>query len=453
MRLRRVMYSLALALCMIASTTALTTDAASAATAVPPDFKLPLKCGTTWMADTYNGHGNALDFNAGANGATQDRGEPVLAAAAGRVLPGNAAKGEVLIDHGGGWVTRYLHMYEIQVSSGRFVSEGQWIGRIGDVGAAAGAYHLHFEVKRDGQMVPPVIDGQQSSVPTTRGRQVYTSTNCLSGIHGLWFANQLIRAPDGTIDYVTASGERYWVPNGTVLSCLQSAGARVMQVDWNAFNANPRNEYGDPGGRWADCNTWTVGWMVRGSGPAVWFVAPNGLRYHVPNEAVVMCLGGWAAVRGISDGALGQVPANPWGATATCQSPLIGEMIRNSAGTVSYVGPKGTKYWVPSGAVVDCLGGWPQVVQVRDARFNAIPGNRYGAQANCNAPLLDRMVRKANGQVDYVTGNGIRYWVPNGSVVGCLGGWGSVIFLSDGRFNGIPRNGSNAWATCSTKNL
>jgi hypothetical protein len=78
--------------------------AALAATATPPDFKLPLPCRTTWQATTYtvfNGiaHGNALDFNLVGR---EDRGQPVLAAAAGRVERVTPTSGEVLLDHGGG---------------------------------------------------------------------------------------------------------------------------------------------------------------------------------------------------------------------------------------------------------------------------------------------------------------------------------------------------------------
>jgi Peptidase family M23 len=423
-----------------------------AATATPPDFKLPLPCRTTWRATTYavfNGiaHGNALDFNLVSG---EDRGQPVLAAAAGRVERVTPTTGEVLLNHGGGWKTRYLHMADIQVTKDQYLSESQWIGRVDERGQAYGA-HLHFEVLRDGVMVKPIIDGVQTNVTPT-APQTFTSTNCLAGEHGVWFANSLLRAPDGTIDFVTTSGERYWVPNQSVLSCLQASGARLRNVSAGEFNANPRNEYGDPGGRWADCTTWALGWMVKGSGPEVWFVAPNGYRYHVPSENVVMCLGGWQAVRPISDATLAQLPANPWGILATCQTPLFGELVKGSQPEVWFIGPKGTRYHVQSPAVVDCLNGWPQVVNIRDSRLSALPNNPYGVAANCNAALFDRLIRKANGQVDYVDGRHRRFWVPTSNIIACLGGWGSTIYLEDARFDAIPRNAANAWASCATKN-
>ena len=454
---------------LIAATAAITAPVspsplAQAATAPPPELRLPFRCRSVWRASTYasitiNGvthvHGNAVDFNmltrtnAGALVTTADRDQPVVAAAAGRVTSATPSTGTVVIDHGGGWKTLYAHMADLRVATGAWVSAGQFIGRVNRVGFADGD-HLHFELLRDGTKVLPTFDGAYANVSPTR-TQDFTSGNCLPGEHGLWFANSLLRAPDGTIDWVTPSGERYWVPNWDVVRCLQASGATLRPVSAAEFGANPRNRYGDPGGRWADCSSWTIGWMLKGSGPSVWYVAPNGLRYHVPDEATVMCLGGWAAIRPVSDAVLDQVPANAWGLTANCRTPLYGEMVKGSGAAVYFVGPKGTKYHVPSSAVVDCLGGWPQVVDVRDEQLSALPANPWGAKADCNAPLFDRLMRRADGTVDYVTGNKVRYWVPNGTVVSCLGGWPSVVFASDSRFASMSRNSANSWATCSTK--
>jgi hypothetical protein len=419
------------------------------AAAAQPDFKLPFRCGQAWQASTYDYyqghfHGNAVDFNlVGA----EDRGEPVLAAAAGVVERSSPGTGDVVINHGGGWKTRYLHMADLSVTVGRYVSEGRWIGRVDTLGLSS-APHLHFEALRDGRPVKPVIDGVQVTVTPT-STQNFTSRNCQAGAHGVWFANDMIRAPDGTVDFVTASGARSWVPNGAVVNCLAASGARLRNVTWFEFGVNPRNLYGDPGGRWADCSTWMTGWLVKGSGPAVWYVAHNGLRYHVPSEAVVQCLGGWAAVRPVSDAQLGAVPANPWATLADCQTPLRGRLVKGSGHEVYFVGTRGARHYVSSGGVVDCLGGWSQVVAVRDSRLGAL--RRSGLDGNCNVHLANRLIRKADGQVDYVSSSLRRYWVPNGAIVGCLGGWSSTVFLANARFNGIPRNGSNAWATCSTK--
>jgi murein DD-endopeptidase MepM/ murein hydrolase activator NlpD len=78
------------------------------------------------------------------------------AARAGRVsveYPGWAGN-LVVIDHGGGVVTRYAHLASVSVSSGQQVSAGDVVGRIGARGLATGP-HLHFEVLIDGRFVNP----------------------------------------------------------------------------------------------------------------------------------------------------------------------------------------------------------------------------------------------------------------------------------------------------------
>jgi murein DD-endopeptidase MepM/ murein hydrolase activator NlpD len=78
------------------------------------------------------------------------------AARAGRVSvehPGWAGN-LVVIDHGGGAVTRYAHLASVSVSSGQQAAAGDVVGRIGERGLATGP-HLHFEVLIDGRFVNP----------------------------------------------------------------------------------------------------------------------------------------------------------------------------------------------------------------------------------------------------------------------------------------------------------
>jgi murein DD-endopeptidase MepM/ murein hydrolase activator NlpD len=60
----------------------------------------------------------------------------------------------VVIDHGGGVVTRYAHLASVSVSTGQQVAAGDVVGRIGALGLATGP-HLHFEVLVSGQFVNP----------------------------------------------------------------------------------------------------------------------------------------------------------------------------------------------------------------------------------------------------------------------------------------------------------
>ena len=86
-------------------------------------------------------------------------GEPVYAAADGTVrniIRSRKGLGNVVeIDHGNGYVTRYAHLADIEVSKGRRLSKGTRIGYVG-VSGNSFAPHLHYEVMRDTLVMDPV---------------------------------------------------------------------------------------------------------------------------------------------------------------------------------------------------------------------------------------------------------------------------------------------------------
>ncbi len=61
----------------------------------------------------------------------------------------------VVIQHPGGLVTLYGHLDRILVARGQQVVAGQPVGQEGSTGWSTGP-HLHFEVRRDGQVVDPL---------------------------------------------------------------------------------------------------------------------------------------------------------------------------------------------------------------------------------------------------------------------------------------------------------
>lgn len=86
-------------------------------------------------------------------------GTPIYAADAGKVLYArwsDSAGYWVVIDHGDGLVTKYMHMYQHpSVSEGARVVKGQYLGGVGNTGNSYGN-HLHFQVELNGKAVDPM---------------------------------------------------------------------------------------------------------------------------------------------------------------------------------------------------------------------------------------------------------------------------------------------------------
>lgn len=93
---------------------------------------------------------NGIDFAA-------PTGTLIVAAKAGTVLEAgyNATMGNyIIIDHGGGISTIYMHCSKLKVRTGAEVTAGQGIATVGSTGRSTGP-HLHFGVKVNGNYVNP----------------------------------------------------------------------------------------------------------------------------------------------------------------------------------------------------------------------------------------------------------------------------------------------------------
>ncbi|MBU0732071.1 LysM peptidoglycan-binding domain-containing M23 family metallopeptidase [Patescibacteria group bacterium] len=84
-------------------------------------------------------------------------GTPIYASAAGTATnhSGGGYGNYVVIDHGNGWSTLYAHLSSYGVSSGQYVSQGQYIGGEGSTGWSTGP-HLHFEIRQGGTKYNPL---------------------------------------------------------------------------------------------------------------------------------------------------------------------------------------------------------------------------------------------------------------------------------------------------------
>ncbi|MEV6285648.1 VCBS repeat domain-containing M23 family metallopeptidase [Kribbella sp. NPDC051770] len=169
---------LAVAAAAAAITVGLVTQPASAADR--PNFKLPLPCGQTWTTSTHGGHASQymLDM-VSSGGATA--GTPVLASAGGTVVTSgffSDAGNMIVIDHGDGWQTRYLHLATRAVNAGASVGQGVQIGTVGNTGSNTTGAHLHYEQKLGGAVQQSVLSGHLVPVKFAYHQNYETSDNC-----------------------------------------------------------------------------------------------------------------------------------------------------------------------------------------------------------------------------------------------------------------------------------
>ncbi|TDD55433.1 M23 family metallopeptidase [Kribbella antibiotica] len=150
------------------------------AMAADPLFQMPIPCGLRWTTATHSGHNpkEKLDM-VDPGGHTQ--GTAALAAAGGRVSY-SGFLGEtgnlIVIDHGGGWQTRYMHLDRRDVGLDDTVVRGQQIGLVGNTGSATTGAHLHFEEKKDGVVQQVRFDGHLVPITWNYFEHYETSNNC-----------------------------------------------------------------------------------------------------------------------------------------------------------------------------------------------------------------------------------------------------------------------------------
>ncbi|WP_028551862.1 M23 family metallopeptidase [Paenibacillus sp. UNC451MF] len=83
--------------------------------------------------------------------------DPVLAAAKGTAITVGFDKfhgHHIVLEHGGGLRTWYMHLNESLVQQGDAVERGQQIGKLGSTGRSTGP-HLHYEILQNGKSTDP----------------------------------------------------------------------------------------------------------------------------------------------------------------------------------------------------------------------------------------------------------------------------------------------------------
>ena len=125
----------------------------------------PLPSGYNKLSSLYGNRKHPVTGKAGKHSGIDipaPSGTSIYAAKSGVVITSEKGSGSywsygnyVLIAHSDGTSTLYAHMSKRAVSKGDTVKQGQTIGYVGITGRTTG-YHLHFEVRKNGNRVDPV---------------------------------------------------------------------------------------------------------------------------------------------------------------------------------------------------------------------------------------------------------------------------------------------------------
>jgi len=146
--------------------------------------------------------------------------------------PGNMVK----IDHGNGYVTRYLHLAygTVKVKVGDYVSKGQVLGYMGNTGHSFGG-HLHFELYKNNERINP-LNYLNSDLPKEEIKKATYSVGDEVTINGVYVSSisdtKLTPAvTKGTITKIVAGarnpyllndGNIGWINESCIVTCETS---------------------------------------------------------------------------------------------------------------------------------------------------------------------------------------------------------------------------------------
>jgi murein DD-endopeptidase MepM/ murein hydrolase activator NlpD len=122
-----------------------------------PDFRMPVQAHiSSAFGARRDPFTHQMSMHRGVDIAAPE-GMGVRVACAGRVVFAGFEMGygnTVVVQHPGGFETRYAHLGKILVSAGDSLQTGQILGSVGSTGRSTGP-HLHFEVTRNGERIDP----------------------------------------------------------------------------------------------------------------------------------------------------------------------------------------------------------------------------------------------------------------------------------------------------------
>jgi murein DD-endopeptidase MepM/ murein hydrolase activator NlpD len=207
---------------------------------VLPTVGVPFACGLKYEVSQAHNTGSHLHNDSWAWDFRMPDGVPIVSASDGvvRMARGDSTVGGcdpkfakdanyVVVDHGDGFETQYLHFTSVTVEAGQKVKKGELLGYSGKTGWACGS-HLHFKVARrvhNGWNNPSVrarIEGYQD----LQARMLVTAPVCPTEAPEVIHASAPAADRDGDAMGVGAPGA-----DGQATTVTPAAGAAPLKDD------------------------------------------------------------------------------------------------------------------------------------------------------------------------------------------------------------------------------
>ncbi|GAA0613024.1 M23 family metallopeptidase [Kribbella sandramycini] len=215
-----------------------------------PIFQMPVPCGETWTMATHSGHNPPEKIDM-INNAGRTHGAPALASAAGTVTVSGFAPDAgnmVVIDHGFGWKTRYLHLDTRTVAVGNTVALGAQIGTVGNTGTNTSGSHLHYEQITGTTVRQPKFRGIEVPRKWQYFQYAETSENCSGPVETKFWVDTFQDAPGYAAPGVNPSTGTlkkgtsyvYCRVEGPVVRVGNSFNKWWLQTD---LDVGPRNQF------------------------------------------------------------------------------------------------------------------------------------------------------------------------------------------------------------------
>jgi len=222
----------------------------------PPPLQFPFPVGEIWhFSGTHGGHGWDLPFSSIDFSPTYPRpacggnfnGMNVVAAGDGYIYnPNSGIFCLMYIHHGGGWVTRYYHLENTNISlSGSLISANTPFATVGCAtctGGIASAAHVHFSIMYNGAFYP--IDGVVISGWTVHdGSSAYNSDSYLERNGEIWYSWGLPILNEGIITAPTSVNLSSFIakPKKGKIKIKWRTSSEIDNLGFNILRSNSEN--------------------------------------------------------------------------------------------------------------------------------------------------------------------------------------------------------------------